>query len=76
MYSPDASARLVAQTNDANVSNKDEIAGQAVSVWTVWIHQVITYMLLNCDEEIYDEETDEIMNQVFGPESDNEELFV
>ncbi len=30
-------------------------------------------MLLNCDEEIYDEETDEIMNQVFGPESDNEE---
>ncbi len=32
MYYPDASARLVAQTNDANVSNKDEIAGQAVSV--------------------------------------------
>ncbi len=34
------------------------------------------YVETDCDEEIYDKETDEIMNQVFGPESDNEELFV
>ena len=34
------------------------------------------YVETDCDEEINDEETDKIMNQVFGPESDNEELFV
>ncbi len=31
------------------------------------------YVETDCDEEIND---DKIMNQVFGPESDNEELFV